>query len=136
MCGEGTGSSGIAKDWCGFHLTSPSDEIRYVGGEKTDVAGERKPDEQKHRELNPKATNGYLARVSGLVVTNGKELEILEAEGAIETITIRTSHEGKRSRLLISRASLKLKKVETRHSKYTLWLNLDDKEYQRRRRPG
>jgi hypothetical protein len=71
-----------------------------------------------------------LGVTSGLVATNGKELEILKHKGDRNYYDLNLTKGAKPTP--ISGISLSLKKADTKHSKYTLLVESDDKKIEKK----
>src|SRR3984885_4920906 len=84
-----------------------------VGGVKTDVAATKT--ELQNTESQLKRVTGDLGVTSGLVATNGKELEILKHKGDRNYYDVNLTKGAKPT--AISGISLSLKKADTKHSK-------------------
>jgi hypothetical protein len=99
-----------------------------VGGVKTDVAATKT--ELQNTESQLKRVTGDLGVTSGLVATNGKELEILKHKGDRNYYDLNLTKGAKPTP--ISGISLSLKKADTKHSKYTLLVESDDKKIEKK----
>jgi type II secretory pathway pseudopilin PulG len=99
-----------------------------VGGVKTDVAATKT--ELANAESQLKRVTGDLGVTSGLVATNGKELEILKHKGDRNYYDLNLTKGAKP--YPISGISLELKKADTKHSKYTLVVESDDKKIEKK----
>jgi predicted nucleic acid-binding Zn-ribbon protein len=94
-----------------------------VGGVKTDVAATK--NELQAAEAKLQRVTGDLGVTSGLVATNGKELEILKHKGDRNYYDLNLTKGAKPTP--ISGVSLALKKADSKRSKYTLVVESDDK---------
>ncbi len=99
-----------------------------VGGVKTDVAS---------TQADLAATKSQLTRVvgdqgvmSGLIATNHDELEELKRRGDRSYYEF-TLHKGGESQV-VGTVKLSLKKVDVKRSKYTLFVNADDKNIEKK----
>jgi hypothetical protein len=99
-----------------------------VGGVKTDVAATKTELQQAEGRLQ--RVTGDLGVTSGLVATNGKELEILKHKGDRNYYDLNLTKGAKPTP--ISGISLQLKKADTKHSKYTLLVESDDKKIEKK----
>ena len=99
-----------------------------VGGVKTDVAATKT--ELQNTESQLKRVTGDLGVTSGLVATNGRELEILKHKGDRNYYDLTLTKGAKPTP--ISGVSLELKKADTKHSKYTLLVESDDKKIEKK----
>ena len=99
-----------------------------VGGVKTDVAATKT--ELQNAEGRLQRMTGDLGVTSGLVATNAKELEILKHKGDRNYYDLTLNKGAKPTP--ISGISLELKKADTKHSKYTLVVESDDKKIEKR----
>ena len=99
-----------------------------VGGVKTDVAATKT--ELQTAETQLRRVTGDLGVTSGLVATNGKELELLKHKGDRNYYDL-TLTKGSKP-FPISGISLTLKKADTKHSKYTLLVESDDKKIEKK----
>ena len=77
-----------------------------------------------------KRVTGDLGVTSGLVATNGKELDILKHKGDRNYYDLNLTKGAKPTP--ISGISLQLKKADTKHSKYTLLVESDDKKIEKK----
>lgn len=99
-----------------------------VGNVKTDVQKNKSELEKTIAEL--KSVRGDLGEQSGLVATNGKELQALKALGErnyFEFNLTRTKEPKK-----VGDVSIQLKKVDTKKNKYTIEVLADDKRVEKR----
>jgi hypothetical protein len=99
-----------------------------VGGVKTDVAATKT--ELQNTESQLKRVTGDLGVTSGLVATNGKELEILKHKGDRNYYDLNLTKGAKPTS--ISGISVSLKKADTKRSKYTLLVESDDKKIEKK----
>ncbi len=99
-----------------------------VGGVKTDVAATKT--ELANAEGQLKRVTGDLGVTSGLVATNSKELDILKHKGDRNYYDLNLTKGAKP--YPISGISLELKKADTKHSKYTLVVESDDKKIEKK----
>src|SRR6201996_5088453 len=99
-----------------------------VGGVKTDVAATKT--ELQNTESQLKRVTGDLGVTSGLVATNGKELEILKHKGDRNYYDLNLTKNAKPTS--ISGISLQLKKADEKHSRYTLLVESDDKKIEKK----
>jgi chromosome segregation ATPase len=100
-----------------------------VGGVKTDLTATKT--ELQNAEAAMQSMKGDLGLQSGLIATNGKELEILKHMGD-RNIYQFTLNKGKKQ--AVATVALELKKSDERHSKFTLVVYSDDKEVQKKDR--
>ena len=101
-----------------------------VGGVKTDVAATKT--ELQNTEAKLQSAIGDLGVQSGLIATNGKELEILKHKGDRNYYEFTLSKGGRPTPL--SGVSLLLKKADPKHSRYTLVVEADDKKIEKKDR--
>jgi hypothetical protein len=99
-----------------------------VGGVKTDVAQTKVQLEGDEARL--RSMTGDLGVQSGLIATNGKELDILKHKGDRNYYTFTLNKGAKPSPF--SGVSLSLKKSDPKHSRYTLEVDADDKKIEKR----
>lgn len=99
-----------------------------VGGVKTDVAATKT--ELQNAESQLRRVTGDLGVTSGLVATNAKELDLLKHKGDRNYYDITLNKGGKPTP--IAGISLSLKKADTKHSKYTLLVESDDKKIEKK----
>jgi hypothetical protein len=99
-----------------------------VGGVKTDVAATKT--ELANAETQLKRVTGDLGVTSGLVATNGKELDILKHKGDRNYYDLNLTKGAKPTP--ISGITVSLKKADTKHSKYTLLVESDDKKIEKK----
>lgn len=94
-----------------------------VTGVKTDLAGTKTDLQQTKSDL--KRVSGDLGMTSGLVATNGKEIEELRRRGE-RTITEFNLNRTKDFQK-VADISIQLKRTDPKHNKFTLDLRADDK---------
>jgi hypothetical protein len=99
-----------------------------VGGVKTDVAQTRT--ELQGAEAKLQSAIGDLGVQSGLIATNGKELEILKHKGDRNYYEFTLKKGGKPTPL--SGVSLALKKSDPKHARYTVVVEADDKKIEKK----
>ncbi len=99
-----------------------------VGGVKTDVAQTRT--ELQGAEAKLQSAIGDLGVQSGLIATNGKELEVLKHKGDRNYYSFTLKKGAKPTPL--SGVSLALKKSDPKHSQYTLLVEADDKKIEKK----
>jgi chromosome segregation ATPase len=99
-----------------------------VGGVKTDVATTRSDLETTKSQLQ--RVVGDAGVMSGLIATNHSELEELKHKGDRNYIEF-TLQKGAKPTLL-STITLQLKKVDDKHSKYTLSVSADDRNIEKK----
>jgi type II secretory pathway pseudopilin PulG len=99
-----------------------------VGGVKTDVAATKT--ELANAESQLKRVTGDLGVTSGLVATNGRELELLKHKGDRNYYDLNLTKGAKP--YPISGISIELKKADTKHSKYTLVVESDNKKIEKK----
>ena len=107
-----------------------------VSGVKTDVGGVKSDltatkTELQQAESQMQSMKGDMGMQSGLIATNGKEIEILKHLGDrnIYQFTLQKGH-GQ----AVATVALELKKSDEKHSKFTLVVYADDKEIQKKDR--
>ena len=107
-----------------------------VSGVKTDVGGVKSDltatkTELQQAESQMQSMKGDMGMQSGLIATNGKEIEILKHLGDrnIYQFTLQKGH-----RQAVGTVALELKKSDEKHSKFTLVVYADDKEIQKKDR--
>lgn len=100
-----------------------------VGGVKTDLGNTRA--QLKSDEAQMQSMKGDMGVQSGLIATNGHELDILKHKGD-RNIYEFTLKKGKKQP--VSTVSLELKKVDVKHSRYTLVVYADDKKIEKKDR--
>lgn len=99
-----------------------------VGGVKTDVATTRSDLEATKTQLN--RVVGDAGVMSGLIATNHSELEVLKHRGDRNYFEF-TLKKGEKP-LLLSTIKLQLKKVNMKHSRYTLNVSADDRNIEKK----
>jgi len=99
-----------------------------VGGVKTDVAATKSDLENTKTQLQ--RVVGDAGVMSGLIATNHSELEILKHRGDRNYIEF-TLQKGAKP-VLLSTIKLQLKKVDEKHSKYTLNVSADDRNIEKK----
>jgi hypothetical protein len=99
-----------------------------VGGVKTDVAATRSDLDSTKSQLQ--RVIGDAGVMSGLIATNKSELEILKHKGDRNYYEF-TLHKGAKPTLL-STIKIQLKKVDQKHSRYTLNLSADDRNIEKK----
>ena len=99
-----------------------------VGGVKTDVAATKSDLEATKSQLQ--RVMGDAGVMSGLIATNHGELEILKHKGDRNYIEF-TLQKGAKPTLL-STVKLQLKKVDEKHSKYTMNVSADDRNIEKK----
>jgi DNA repair exonuclease SbcCD ATPase subunit len=99
-----------------------------VGGVKTDVATTRSDLETTKSQLQ--RVVGDAGVMSGLIATNHEELEVLKHKGDRNYIEF-TLQKGAKPTLL-STITLQLKKVDDKHSRYTLNVSADDRNIEKK----
>jgi hypothetical protein len=100
-----------------------------VGGVKTDLTATKT--QLQTDEAAMQAMKGDMGIQSGLIATNGKELDILKHIGD------RNYYEftlGKNEKKAVATVALELKKADPKHSRFTLVVYSDDKEIQKKDR--
>lgn len=100
-----------------------------VGGVKTDLTATKS--QIQTDEAAMQAMKGDMGIQSGLIATNGKELDVLKHMGD------RNYYEftlGKNEKKAVATVALELKKADAKHSKFTLVVYADDKEIQKKDR--
>jgi chromosome segregation ATPase len=100
-----------------------------VGGVKTDLTATKT--ELQNAEAAMQSMKGDLGLQSGLIATNGKEIEILKHLGD-RNIYQFTLNKGRKQ--AVATVALELKKSDEKHSKFTLVVYSDDKEVQKKDR--
>ncbi|MGC2635681.1 MAG: hypothetical protein WA294_00780 [Acidobacteriaceae bacterium] len=100
-----------------------------VGGVKTDLSATKT--ELQNAEAQMQSMKGDLGVQSGLIATNGKELEVLKHLGD-RNIYEFTLNKGRKQ--AVGTVALELKKSDEKHSKFTLVVYSDDKEIQKKDR--
>lgn len=99
-----------------------------VGGVKTDVASTRSDLEATKSQLN--RVVGDAGVMSGLIATNHDELEILKHKGDRNYFEFTLKKKDKP--LLLSGIKLQLKKVDMKHSRFTLNVSADDRNIEKK----
>jgi chromosome segregation ATPase len=99
-----------------------------VGGVKTDVATTKSDLETTKSQLQ--RVVGDAGVMSGLIATNHSELEILKHKGDRNYIEF-TLQKGAKPTLLAT-VTLQLKKVDEKHSRYTLAVSADDRNIEKK----
>jgi len=99
-----------------------------VGGVKTDVASTKSDLEATKTQLQ--RVVGDAGVMSGLIATNHSELEILKHKGDRNYFEF-TLKKGEKP-LLLSTIKLQLKKVNQKHSRYTLNVSADDRNIEKK----
>jgi len=99
-----------------------------VGGVKTDVASTRSDLEATKSQLN--RVVGDAGVMSGLIATNHSELEILKHKGDRNYFEFTLKKKDKP--LLLSGIKLQLKKVDMKHSRFTLNVSADDRNIEKK----
>lgn len=100
-----------------------------VGGVKTDLGNTQT--QLKSDEAQLLSMKGDLGVQSGLIATNGKELEILKHKGDRNYYEFTLQKGQKRP---ISTVTLELKKADPKHSRYTMVVFADDKQIEKKDR--
>lgn len=101
-----------------------------VGGVKQDVANTRRELATTEQQLH--AAIGDLGVQSGLIAKNSTQLDYLRRLGDRNYFAF-TLHKGKPP-LAVSTIKLRLRKADTKHSRYTLEVFSDDKQIQKKNR--
>lgn len=99
-----------------------------VGGVKTDVANTRTDLESTKGQL--KQVMGDAGVMSGLIAKNHDELEILKHKGDRNYFEF-TLHKGEKP-VLLSTVKLQLKKIDNKHGRYTMVVNSDDRDIEKK----
>jgi chromosome segregation ATPase len=99
-----------------------------VGGVKTDVATTRSDLETTKSQLQ--RVVGDAGVMSGLIATNHSELEILKHKGDRNYVEF-TLQKGAKPTLMAT-ITLQLKKVDEKHSRYTLAVSADDRNIEKK----
>jgi DNA repair exonuclease SbcCD ATPase subunit len=99
-----------------------------VGGVKTDVATTRSDLETTKSQLQ--RVVGDAGVMSGLIATNHDELEVLKHKGDRNYVEF-TLQKGAKPTLMSS-ITLQLKKVDDKHSRYTLNVSADDRNIEKK----
>jgi chromosome segregation ATPase len=100
-----------------------------VGGVKTDLS--KTQTELQQAEARMQAMKGDLGVQSGLIATNGKELDILKHLGDRNYYEFTLDKNHKQA---VATVALELKKADAKHSRFTLVVYSDDKEIQKKDR--
>ena len=100
-----------------------------VGGVKTDLSNTKS--QLQTDEAAMQQMKGDLGLQSGLIATNGKELEILKHMGDRNYYEFTLARNEKKA---VATVALELKKADPKHSKFTLVVYSDDKEIQKKDR--
>ncbi|HEX4008236.1 MAG TPA: hypothetical protein VHX60_18825 [Acidobacteriaceae bacterium] len=100
-----------------------------VGGVKTDLSATKT--ELQSAEAQMQSMKGDLGLQSGLIATNGKELDVLKHRGDRNIYEFTLSKGRKQA---VATVALELKKSDEKHSKFTLVVYSDDKEIQKKDR--
>ncbi len=100
-----------------------------VGGVKTDLSNTKT--ELQNAESQMQKMQGDLGVQSGLVATNGKELDLLKHLGDRNYYEFSLD---KGHRQAVATVALELKKADPKHSRFTLVVYSDDKEIQKKDR--
>jgi hypothetical protein len=99
-----------------------------VGGVKTDVAA-TKSDLASAKEQMQRMM-GDEGKMSGLIATNASQLEILKHKGDRNYYEFTLQKGGKPT--LLSTVKLQLKKIDDKHSRYTLNVSADDRNIEKK----
>lgn len=99
-----------------------------VGGVKTEVATTKSDLEATKTQLN--RTMGDQGVMSGLIATNHDELEVLKHKGDRNYYEFALQKGGKPT--LLATIKLQLKKVDEKHSRYTLNVSADDRNIEKK----
>jgi uncharacterized protein (DUF3084 family) len=100
-----------------------------VGGVKTDLTNTKSQLQSAVSQMQK--MQGDMGVQSGLIATNGKELDVLKHMGDRNYYEFTLS---KGRRQAVSTVALELKKADPRHSRFTLVVYSDDKEIQKKDR--
>jgi len=100
-----------------------------VGGVKTDLTATKS--QLQTDEASMQAMKGDMGLQSGLIATNGKELDILKHMGDRNYYEFTLDKNQKKA---VATVALELKKTDPKHSKFTLVVYSDDKEIQKKDR--
>ncbi len=100
-----------------------------VGGVKTDLSSTKT--QLQTDEAAMTAMKGDLGLQSGLIATNGRELEILKHKGDRNYYEFTLDKNRKQA---VATVALELKKADPKHSKFTLVVYSDDKSIQKKDR--
>jgi hypothetical protein len=101
-----------------------------VGGVKQDVANTKQQLASTQQQLH--AVIGDMGVQSGLIATNSEQLNYLKHLGDRDYIEF-TLHR-KQPPLAVSIVKLQLRKADTKHSRYTLYVFSDDKRLEKKNR--
>jgi chromosome segregation ATPase len=101
-----------------------------VGGVKSDVAATRSDLESTKSQLQ--RVMGDAGVMSGLIATNRSQLEELKHKGDRNYVEFTLQKGGQPT--LLSTVKLQLKKVDEKHSKYTLVVSADDRNIEKKDR--
>jgi len=99
-----------------------------VGGVKTDVAATKSDLESTKTQLN--RVMGDAGVMSGLIATNHDELEVLKHKGDRNYYEFSLQKGAKPT--LLATIKLQLKKVDEKHSRYTLNVSADDRNIEKK----
>ena len=99
-----------------------------VGGVKTEVASTKSDLETTKSQLN--RVVGDAGVMSGLIATNHDELEVLKHKGDRNYYEFSLQKGGKPT--LLATIKLQLKKVDEKHSRYTLNVSADDRSIEKK----
>ena len=99
-----------------------------VGGVKTDVATTKSDLEATKTQLNRAV--GDAGVMSGLIATNHDELEVLKHKGDRNYYEFSLQKGGKPT--LLATIKLQLKKVDEKHSRYTMNVSADDRNIEKK----
>lgn len=107
-----------------------------VSGVKSDVGGVKTDLSQTKTELHSaesqlQSMKGDMGIQSGLIATNGKELDILKHMGDRRYYEFTL---GKGHKQAVGTVALELKKADPKHSRFTLVVYADDKEIEKKNR--
>jgi len=100
-----------------------------VGGVKTDLSATKT--KLQNDEAAMQQMKGDMGIQSGLIATNGKELDILKHMGDRNYYEFTLSKNQKKA---VATVALELKKADPKHSRFTLVVFADDKEIQKKDR--
>jgi ABC-type Na+ efflux pump permease subunit len=100
-----------------------------VGGVKTDLTATKS--QLQTDEASMQAMKGDMGLQSGLIATNGKELDILKHMGDRNYYEFTLDKNQKKA---VATVALELKKTDPKHNKFTLVVYSDDKEIQKKDR--
>ncbi|SNT40098.1 hypothetical protein SAMN05421770_11164 [Granulicella rosea] len=116
------------KQQIGAVSTEVSSVKTDVGGAKADIATTRSDLEQAKQTMQ--RMMGDEGKMSGLIATNHDELEILKHKGDRNYYEF-TLHKGDKP-ILLSTVKLQIKKVDDKHSKYTMNVSSDDRNIEKK----